>query len=483
MEHQVATGAVAAVNAHTASCDRAQADACHGAADTAAPHPGWTLACCIAASSLAFIEGSVMNVALPAIGADLVASTAARQWAINAYLLPLSALLLIGGALGDRYGRRRWLLIGTTIFLLASLACALAPSLDVLLAARAAQGVGAALLMPNSLAILGHTFSGEAKGQAVGTWAAAGAIAGAIGPPLGGWLVDTVGWRAIFFINVPLAGAAIALARIFVRESRAAGDRALDWRGASVATLALLGLTWGLTVISAARAATVGGVAATVAGLMLVAAFVLVERRRGERAMMPLAMFGSGAFVGLTLLTLLLYGALGGLMLLLPYVLIEALDYAALDAGLALLPFAVVIGVTSRFMGRLAQRVGPRWPLSIGPAVTAIGFVLLTRISPETGYWTGVLPGVLVIAIGMAGAVAPLTTAVLSTVDDAHTGTASGFNSAIARTGGLLATAAAGAVMAAGGAGLIDAFHAAALIGAALALAAGAAAFVMLARR
>ena len=442
-------------------------------------YPNWTLAACILASSLAFLDGSVVNVALPAIAHDLHAGAADLQWTINAYLLPLSALLLIGGAAGDHFGRRRMMIGGIALFAVASLGCALSSDLAVLLPMRAVQGIGAAMLMPNSLAILGNAFSGEAKGRAIGSWAAVGAIASAVGPPLGGWLVETVGWRAIFTINVPVALAAMVVAWRFVGES-AEGRQPLDWPGAASATVALAGLTWALTSWSSTHVMSATGWIALTAGIVALAAFLAIERRRGDRAMMPLSLFGSRPFVGLTLLTFLLYGALGGLLVLLPYVLIQAGGYTPLQAGTALLPFPIVIGLGSRLMGQLTARVGPRWPLSIGPAVTAIGLVLLVRIGGSADYARDVLPAILVIAVGMAGAVAPLTTAVLSSVDGGHTGTASGFNSAIARTGGLIATALAGAVIGRQGDALVAAFHGAAIVGAVAAIASAAAAFATL---
>ena len=442
-------------------------------------HPRATLAATILASSLAFIDGSVVNVALPAIGRDLSASAAELQWTVNAYLLPLSALLLLGGAAGDHFGRKRLLIGGIALFAAASLACALAPSLEMLLAARVVQGVGAAMLMPNSLSILGVNFSGEARGRAVGTWAAAGAIAGAAGPPLGGWLVESVGWPAIFYINLPVAAGAIGLAVLAV-EDKPGEARALDWTGALMATLALGALTWGLTLWSNARAfdAVSGGAAA--AGVILLGLFAMVEHRRGDRAMMPTALFATRAFVGLTLYTFLLYGALGGLILLIPYVLIEAAGYTPLQAGLALLPFAVGIGLGSRLAGQVTERIGPRWPLTIGPSVVAAGFAIAALTDPTGSYWTGPFPALATIAAGMAIAVAPLTTAVLSSVDDGYEGTASGFNSAIARTGGLIATALAGAVIAASGTALVETFRYAAAIGAALAGLAALSAFATL---
>jgi EmrB/QacA subfamily drug resistance transporter len=431
------------------------------------------------ASSLAFIDGSVTNVALSSIEHSFSGSSADLQWTINAYALPLSALLLLGGAAGDHFGRRRMLVAGIVLFAIASLACTAAPSLPLLLAARGVQGIGAAMLMPNSLAILGAAFSGEARGRAIGTWASAGAIAAAIGPPLGGWLVAAVSWRAIFAINLPVALAAILIALRYVEES-AEGEQPLDWWGAATATLALGALTWALTIWSSHHVATTPVIIGTAAGWLLLAGFVLVEHRRGERAMMPLSMFGSRPFLGLTMLTFLLYGALGGLLVLLPYTLIVGGGYSPLQAGLSLLPFSIVIGTMSRLMGRLTERIGPRWPLTVGPIVTAIGFTLMTRLDPHMGYWIGVAPGMILVALGMAGAVAPLTTAVLSSVDDRHTGTASGFNSAISRTGGLIATALSGAVIANQATDLLPAFHDAAVIAAAAAFASGGVAFVTL---
>ncbi|EJL35388.1 MFS transporter [Novosphingobium sp. AP12] len=460
----------------TYTCDSGQATAQQS---RAVAHPNWTIAVTMLASSLAFIDGSVTNVALPAIGRELGANAGSLPWIINAYLLPLSALLLVGGAAGDHYGRKRVMIVGIAVFTVASVGCALAPDLAVLLAARALQGMGAAILMPNSLGILGSSFEGEARGRAVGTWAAAGAIASAVGPPLGGWLVDSVGWRVIFYLNLPVAFAAVLAAWRYVDES-AEGKEPLDWAGAALATLALGFLTWALTLWSSRHSASPETWTGLGAGCLLLMAFLLIEHRRGERAMMPLALFASRPFVGLTLLTLLLYGALGGLLVLLPYLLIVGGQYSSTQAGLAFLPFSIVLGTVSRLAGRLSERIGPRWPLTIGPIFTGAGFLLLTRADPSASYWTGILPGIAVIALGMAGAVAPLTTAVLSSVDERHAGTASGFNSAIARTGGLVATAVAGAVIATSGTALIGAFHTAAIVAGVLSGASGIIAYLTL---
>lgn len=441
--------------------------------------PGWTLAASILASSLAFVDGSVTNVALPAIRADLAATPAQLQWVINAYLLPLSALLLFGGAAGDRFGRRRMFLGGVAGFAAASLACALAPTLEVLLAGRFVQGAAAALLMPNSLALLGSAYAGEARGKAIGTWAAATTIAAAIGPLLGGWLIETVGWRAIFFINLPLAAGAFALAATRVNET-GQGKQRLDWGGVGVATLALGAITWGLTVLSAAEPLPAPGLAATGAGFAGLALFVWLEARQGPRASMPLALFGTRSFGGLTLLTFLLYGALGGALVLVPLLLIENRGFSPLLAGAALLPIPLILGAASRTMGTIAAKTGPRGPLTIGPLIVAAGFALSTTASPDASYWTTLFPALVLVAIGMAGAVAPLTTAVMACVDSRHVGTANGFNSAIARTGGLIATALLGSVIAAQGAALDAAFDRAVLIAAGAAALAGLVALVML---
>ncbi|NGZ83688.1 MFS transporter [Duganella aceris] len=458
--------------------------------DLLTAHPRMVLATTILASSLAFIDGSVVNVGLPAIGRSLGADGAGLSWVVNGYLLPLSALLLLGGAAGDRYGKRRLLLWGVALFALASLLCALAPSLPLLVGGRILQGAGAAMLMPNSLAILGTHFSGEARGRAIGIWAAVGAAAGAIGPLLGGWLIDVVGWRAIFFINLPLAALALVLGMRYLRDQADDDAEQLDLPGAALASVGLAALTWGLTVASSggAGSADPGGglhwqpLFAIAAGVAFLLLFLRVERRAGDRAMLPLSLFGSHSFSGLNLMTFLLYGALGALLLLVPFVLIEVDHYSASAAGAALLPLPVVIAIASSTMGRISGKIGPRLPLTAGPVIVAAGFLLAMRIGGGN-YWTTTLPAMLVIAIGMAVAVAPLTTAVLSSVDAAHSGVASGFNSAVARAGGLLTTALLGLVLGAQGPALVAAFHVAALACAVTALASAACAFVWISDR
>ena len=423
------------------------------------------------------VDGSVVNVGLPAIGTTFGAGAAHLQWVVNAYLLPLSALLLLGGAAGDIFGRRRILIMGVTLFAVSSVACATAPSITLLLAARLVQGASAALLMPNSLSILGMAFSGEAKGRAIGVWAAFGAAAGALGPVLGGWLIDLGSWRLIFLINVPIAIVAICFALLSVPKDDVGKGASLDGTGALLASIGLGLATWALTEISSRGWSAPASLALT-AGLMALVAFVFVEGRRKEAAMMPLALFGSSTFVGLTLLTLFLYAALGGLLVLLPYVLITSVKYSATQAAVALLPLPIVISLMSPIAGSIAARIGPRPVLISSPLVVAAGFLLAMRIASYDGYWTSVFPSILLIALGIAGAVAPLTTAVLMSVDSQHTGSASGFNSAIARTGGLVATALIGSVMIASGPALRTALEMAAIVGAVTCLAASLSAFL-----
>ena len=422
-------------------------------------HPRLTLATCILASSLAFVDGSVVNVGLPALSRDLGGGASGLQWVINGYLLPLTALLLLGGALGDRIGRRRTLILGVLLFAVASVVCGMSPNLANLVAARLGQGVGAALLLPNSLAILSDTFTGEARGRAVGTWSAAGAATAAIGPVVGGWLIDGIGWRAIFLVNLPLAFGAAVLAWRYVAAERTADEGHLDVGGAILATLGLGAMTWGLIVGSGPLGFDGEALALLAAAASLLVGFVVWERRQGDRAMMPLALFSTRSFAGLTLLTLLLYGALGAMLVLLPYILMEASGYSGTAAGAALLPLPLVITIGSPVLGGLAGRIGSRPLLVAGPLVVAVGFLLLLRIGEQTPYWSTVLPGLVVAALGMACVVAPLTTAVLGSVDERHSGSASGFNSAVARAGGLVATSLIGGILAARGSALVDAFH------------------------
>lgn len=445
---------------------------------------GATLAASILGSSLAFIDGSVVNVALPALAHGLHTDPSNLSWAINAYLLPLGALILLGGGLGDHFGRRRLFLIGLLLFGLASILCALAPTYAWLLAGRAIQGIGAALLMPNSLAILGGAFSGEERGRAIGTWAAVGAVAGAVGPIFGGWLIDAIGWRIIFLINIPVAVAAALLAWKFVAEQKESTKAVpLDILGAVLATVALGLLTWSLTEAAGSHRSIEWVWITTVSGVALLGIFLWQENRLADRALIPFSMFSSSSFVGLTLLTFFLYGSLGGLIVLLPFLLIQIHHWSAITAGAALLPVPVLIGVGSRLMGRLAARIGGRIPLSSGSLLVGLGLALYARVGTDAiDYWFDLFPPTLLVALGMGVCVAPLTTSVMASVDTDHVGVASGFNSAVARIAGLVATALLGLVFAKqdSSVAFVHAFRAASLLGAASAILAAAFAIVLI---
>jgi EmrB/QacA subfamily drug resistance transporter len=435
----------------------------------------------ISASSLSFIDGSILNVALPAIRASTGAGAAEVQWVVNAYTLPLAALILLGGALGDHHGRRLWLVIGTGLFGIASLICALSGSLEMLLAGRALQGVGAALLLPNSLALLNGVYEGEARGQAIGTWAAAGAIAAAIAPLIGGWLVEHVGWPSIFYINLPLVAAAILVALTRVEEVSEPEKARLDGLGAGLATLGLGASTYGLTLWSEQFALNPTASIALAAGALFLLAFLLWERHLGDMAMTPLTLFGNRCFSALNLMTFLLYGAFGGALLLIPYVLIEAGGYSPIEAGLSLLPLSILLGLASPLMGKLAVRVGPKFPLTLGPVIAGVGLFLGTRIAADQSYWTHAFPAILVLSLGMTLAVAPLTSTVLAAVDRHQTGMASGLNSAVARLGALIAVAMVGSVLIGGGEAMLGPFATALIVMGAVAALGGVAAFFGLA--
>lgn len=434
----------------------------------AAARKGYALAATVLGSSMAFIDGSVVNIALPAIQRDFAssagASLAAMQWVINAYLLALGSLVLVGGSLGDRFGRRSIFITGIALFTAASAACGLASGTLALIAARALQGVGAALLVPASLAIIGNVFEGDARGKAIGTWAAWASITGAAGPVLGGWLVDAVSWRAIFFLNVPLAVATIWLAVYAVPDSRDPdAPRHFDWLGVLLVASGLGALTYGLTLAPERGWGHASVLWSLVFGVVGLAAFA-VAQARVRAPMMPPALFRSRDFVGANLLTLLLYFALVGVLFFLPFVLIGAFRYSATAAGATLLPFSIILGLLSSAAGKAMDRFGARLMLICGPVIAAAGLALMALPGVGWPYWAGFFPAMVVLGLGMTIAIAPLTTTVMNAVSSAHAGVASGVNNAVARVAGLLAVAVLGVVFAAALGGPLDGAPATALI-------------------
>jgi EmrB/QacA subfamily drug resistance transporter len=407
----------------------------------------WVLAATILASSMAFIDGTVVNVALPFLQKNLNATAIGVQWVVEAYSLFLSALLLVGGSLGDRFGRRRIFCIGVAVFALASAGCGLSGSIEQLIIARAVQGVGGALLVPGSLAIISASFDEKRRGRAIGTWSGFSAITMAIGPVLGGWLIEHVSWRAVFFINVPIAFAVIVLSLWHVPESRDQDEKgALDWLGAFLATIGLGGVVFGLIESSRVGFTRASVVIPLALGVLALISFFFNESH-AQNPMFPLRLFRSRDFAGANLLTLLLYAGLSGVLFFLALNLIQVQHYSATAAGAALLPFVLVMFLLSRWSGGLVDRLGPRKPLIIGPLITALGFAMFAWPARSTNYWTSFFPAMIVMAIGMATSVAPLTTTVMGAVSTEQSGVASGINNTVARTAGLLAIAISGVVM------------------------------------
>jgi EmrB/QacA subfamily drug resistance transporter len=400
----------------------------------------WVLAVAVLGSGMAFLDGTVVNVALPDIGRDLGASTSALQWILNGYLLTLASLILLGGSLGDRHGRRRVFVLGVGLFTAASLLCAVAPNAELLVAARLLQGIGGALLTPGSLAMIESSFRPDDRARAIGAWSGLGGVATALGPLLGGYLVQAVSWRAIFLINLPLGIFVMAMASRHVPETRdpTASGR-LDFRGATLAGLGLAGTTYALIEgpdNGASPLILLGGIG----GVLALFAFLLAERR-SVNPMMPLAIFASRQFSAANLVTFVVYAAIGGFFFLFVAFLQVSLGYSPIAAGAASLPVTALMLLLSARSGALAQRIGARVPLSVGPLVIALGLLLLTRIEPGDSYLSSVLPAVIVFGLGLTLVVAPVTATVLAAADARHSGIASGINNAVSRVAGLLAVA------------------------------------------
>lgn len=402
-----------------------------------------TLLAAVLASGMTFLDGTVVNVALPHLGADLHATLAGLQWTISSYTLALAALVMLGGALGDRFGRQRIFVLGVVWFTCASVLCGLAQSIGILVAARALQGIGSALLTPGSLALLQASFHPKDRARAIGAWSGLSGVSTAIGPFVGGWLIDALSWRWIFFLNVPLAAVVLVAAAWCVPESRSP-ERAphFDIAGAALAALGLAGVAYALIDAAEQGFAQWPVAVAAVVGVLAFAAFVLVERRRGTAAMLPPSLFAAGRFTRLNLYTLLVYAALSGLLLFLVVQLQVTAGYSALAAGMAAAPITVLLLVGSARAGALATRFGPRPLLVAGPIVAGAGLLLLLGVDADTNYWRDVLPGILLFGIGLTMLVAPLTAAVLGAVADRFVGVASGVNNAATRAAVLLAVAA-----------------------------------------
>jgi EmrB/QacA subfamily drug resistance transporter len=407
----------------------------------------WTLVATILASAMTFIDGTVVNVALPALQAELHATITDVQWVVEAYALFLGALILVGGSMGDQLGRKRVFLFGVTFFTASSVLCGVATSTRVLIVGRALQGMGAAFLVPGSLAIISATFDDAERGRAIGTWSGFSAITTAVGPVIGGWLIENLSWRAAFFINVPLAAVVLVLSLRLMDESKdPSRTTKIDWVGALLAILGLGGIVFGLLEwmpLGPRHPLVIGSLSIGVACLAL----LVVVERRASSPMLPLELFRSRTFTLANVLTLLLYGALGVILFLLPLDLIQVQRYTATQAGAALVPFAIIMFVLSRWAGGLINRVGARLPLTVGPALAALGLGLFAHAGIGSTYWSTIFPAVCLLGLGMTITVAPLTTTAMAAVETAHSGVASGVNNTVARVAGLLTIALFGIIL------------------------------------
>lgn len=406
----------------------------------------WVLITAILGSSMAFINGSVVNVALPAIQSAFNGSVADIQWIVNGYAIILAALILVGGSLGDIYGRKKIFGIGAFIFLIASVWSGLSPDIFQLIIARALQGAGGALLVPNSLALISSAYPKKERGKAIGTWSAFSAITTAIGPVLGGWLVDSFSWRPVFYISVPVALLAIGILLVKVPEFKSDdSNQRLDWPGAILATLGFGITSFGLIQASELGFSNPLVMGSIVSGLVLIALFI-VQEKRSSHPMMPLNVFNSKAFSGINLVTLIIYFALSSVFFFLPFNLIQVQGYSATEAGAAFLPFTLIMGFFARWTGAIGDRYGNRVPLVIGPVLTAIAYYTLSLPGISENFWTSFFPGLTLMGLGMAMTVPPLTTTVMNAVQDSQTGIASGINNSVSRLAGMLAVAILGVV-------------------------------------